>query len=775
MKRAVSLFLFTVMILSAVLPASAKVGDVKGNIYATDIKAYINGVQVKAYNIGGRTCVPVEEVTSGYTYNNYFRSLLVSSFHPEKLKRYTEGSSSAKVGDVVGKVYETDIRTSFSDHILPSYNIGGRTCVAIEDIGRDNTFSQIGGKYIWDPVNRTISLEYMYDNRADVDSLLEAYGYDLEITDGNAVFTPSADIFPVHTTDLSGLSGENPAVPIKYSADGKETVIGYACTRTDGAFVLDENGVWSTIIYESAFNYYDTEAVESILRQKGVHRLDRDTVVSCLIAHTFVNDMERYDTADYTYLAFRTATPRGAFNPVYVVWSDGSYRRIDLLDICDGEPMKIELDRASDTAVFELNGGVTLVYDLIAGRFLTDMPSGVDEPWANNMNSRKAETVTDTMSVTDFDSRYLKYIAEHTDGNYMTSPLSFRYALGLLLAGAGGNTRTELLKALGVKSEDQWISFCLDFNGFTEYFKDDLERDKEMFRYEVEQGWISPDSSEPFRALRVANSVWKADWLTEDFKDGYRDSVSKNYAAEYRTFTPANAVQKINEWADTKTEHMINRLLPDNYPADNLAVVLMNALYFKDAWVEGFDAARTREMDFHAADGSISKKDFMNTEANFRYYEDGSTKLVILPMKGGVSMAFVLGSTEGLGEKISQARTEKVNVTIPKMDLETSFSNGELIDFLAEYGVSDAFGAGADFSGMLDYSVFVSDIIQKTRIKLDEGGVEAAAVTAILLEKGAYHMPEEKKEFTADRPFSFYIYTTCNDTTAIMFAGEIVE
>ena len=71
--------------------------------------------------------------------------------------------------------------------------------------------------------------------------------------------------------------------------------------------------------------------------------------------------------------------------------------------------------------------------------------------------------------------------------------------------------------------------------------------------------------------------------------------------------------------------------------------------------------------------------------------------------------------------------------------------------------------------------IYVSDIIQKTRIRLNEEGVEAAAVTAIMERTAGDVIPEEPKEFTADEPFSFFIYTTCNDTTAILFAGEIME
>ena len=401
-----------------------------------------------------------------------------------------------------------------------------------------------------------------------------------------------------------------------------------------------------------------------------------------------------------------------------------------------------------------------------------------EEPavWAEQMNAKKTETVDRTMHADPFDEKLLDFLSEKAEGNYMASPLSFRYALGLLLAGAEGETKEELLNALGVSSEEEWIEYCLDFNGFVDYYAADLEQDIELYEEGVKEGWIPKDEAEPFRALRVANSVWKAERIEADFTDAYRRSVEQNYAAEYRSFTPENAAEKINEWADIKTEHMIQKLLPEDYPADQLAVVLMNALYFKDAWADEFSEYQTKEADFHTRGGGTVRKDFMTRQDDFAYYEDADTRLVILPMKGGVSMAFVLGSREGLAEKISGASLEDVIVTIPKIDLETDFSNGEFVDFLKACGVRRAFDSGsADFSAMIDHPVFVGDIIQKTRIKLDEEGVEAAAVTAVMLAEGAAFEPAEPRVFTADEPFSFYIYTTCNDTTAILFAGEIVE
>ncbi|MCR5153259.1 MAG: hypothetical protein K6B75_00275 [Lachnospiraceae bacterium] len=382
------------------------------------------------------------------------------------------------------------------------------------------------------------------------------------------------------------------------------------------------------------------------------------------------------------------------------------------------------------------------------------------ELWAENIKSRKTESVSETLNIDSFDEKFLEFISENTEGNYMVSPLSFRYALGLLLAGAAGETKEELLKALDVKTEEEWHDYCLDFNGFTELYNDEAEK----------------ENTDRKGALKVANSVWKAAGINKNFEEGYRKTVEENYAAEYRSFTEENFVEKINEWADIKTEHLIPNLLPENYPTANLAVALVNALYFKDSWVNKFSDGSTREGVFYTENGTTSSKEFMSVRNAFSYYEDEKTQCVILPMNGGVSMAFVLGSTDGLADKIAKAETESVIVTIPKFELETEFSNKEFVSFLGKNGVRRAFNdAEADFSAMMDYDIYVSDIIQKTKIKLDEDGVEAAAATAVVMRTKSAPLETQPKEFTANKPFSFFIYTTCNDTTAIMFAGEIVK
>ena len=370
-----------------------------------------------------------------------------------------------------------------------------------------------------------------------------------------------------------------------------------------------------------------------------------------------------------------------------------------------------------------------------------------------DMNGDSVEIISDRMYDNGFDGRFISFVAENTDGNFLVSPLSFRYALGLVLAGAKGNTETELLNALGVKSADEWTRFCTKFNGFAKQFN-------EKYESEIENYKKCNDVEElPIMALRVANSVWKREDIEADFKSAYKEYIEKNFGAEYNTFTRKNAVKKINTWVN-----------------ENLAVVLMNALYYKNNWQILFDKSSTCNDDFKTKSGKTVTKQFMVHTDSYKYYSDDKTQAVILPMRGGVNMAFVLGDTSNIAKKITKAESKQVTVKIPKIDIETTLGKKEMVDFLKENGVRDAFDRKkADFSKMIDHKIWIDDIIQKTKIKTDENGVEAAAVTAVVFGDMAAYEPANPIEFTADRPFSFYIYTTCDDITATLFAGAMAE
>ena len=219
---------------------------------------------------------------------------------------------------------------------------------------------------------------------------------------------------------------------------------------------------------------------------------------------------------------------------------------------------------------------------------------------------------------------------------------------------------------------------------------------------------------------------------------------------------------------------MIPAIVGDLSQAD---AVLVNALYLRTAWVNAFDDFATAPGEFAAIDGGTVVKDFMRRQERAAYYEDETTQLVVLPMKGGVNAAFILGDTSDIREKLDAAEWQEVIVTLPKFEIETSFDNSELVEYLKAVGAGVAFTDDADFSAMCpDTPWCIDDIIQKAKIKVDEDGIEAAAVTAIMVTTtGDDPNPSQPKEFTADRPFSFYLYTDAGENPELLFYGQYVK
>ena len=179
MKKLLVTFL-TVLFLGA-FPAGAAAASVVGNIYSTDILAYVNGKQINSYNIGGRTVFLVEDLydwengarSYGFTwnYNDENRTLAASSDGSTGFGSFE--APRGQTGSVLGDVYATDIKVFFNGQEVPGYNIGGRTAVCIEDLGTVDENSpnfQFGySKYLcnfkWDEENRTVSLNtYLHDD-----------------------------------------------------------------------------------------------------------------------------------------------------------------------------------------------------------------------------------------------------------------------------------------------------------------------------------------------------------------------------------------------------------------------------------------------------------------------------------------------------------------------------------------------------------------------------------------------------------------------------------
>jgi serpin B len=312
--------------------------------------------------------------------------------------------------------------------------------------------------------------------------------------------------------------------------------------------------------------------------------------------------------------------------------------------------------------------------------------------------------------------------------------------------------------------------YALVYNATVEFDKS-LQAEAENLK-EAEYTEEIPDG-----AFRIVNSIWANEDSNCKFKKEYINKVSEDYSANAESVPAGKLTDAVNSWVDKSTNGQISKISDDLSQVD---LILANALYLRSGWLESFEKANTEEGDFKTINGDTVTKEYMSQVEKFGYYEDELGKLVVLPMKYGVKAAFIIGKISDIDKALSEINYVDVDVKLPKMDMESEFGSDELIGFLKERGAALPFKSDgtADFSLMSDSSVFIDEIIQKTRIKTDEEGLEASAVTAIMMTESAALVTEEPevKEFHAEEPFQFMIYTPLeNGENEILFYGHMVE
>lgn len=363
----------------------------------------------------------------------------------------------------------------------------------------------------------------------------------------------------------------------------------------------------------------------------------------------------------------------------------------------------------------------------------------------------------EALGLNGLDAKLIAYLRANglEKESFTVSPLSLKAALTLAALGAEGETQAQLLEALGFEDLEalkNWYASVLvgvaDFEGRI------MGKDKQDCAY------------------RVVNAIFHNLACDGEFREEYKAAVAKTLAAQAESRSAEEITDAINSWVSDQTGGMIPSIVED---ASQSAAVLVNALYLKTKWPEAFQDSQLT--DFTTVSGSTVKKDFITRTEKFDYYADESCQLVVLPLQGGVSMVLVLGDGGNLAEKLANTTYRKVCVTLPKFEVESSFDQKELVNCLKAMGCGKLFVDGAaEFDPMFTQSVFVDDIIQKAKVKVDEKGLEAAAATAVVMMRStAMPNPEEPVEFTADRPFQFCILREDNESPELLFWGQIMD
>jgi serpin B len=359
-------------------------------------------------------------------------------------------------------------------------------------------------------------------------------------------------------------------------------------------------------------------------------------------------------------------------------------------------------------------------------------------------------------------------------GNLFFSPYSISTALAMAYAGARGQTEQQMAKALHFPTTvkvngSEVVPFRQRFHpAFAAIIKD-----------------LNARGQKDVYELTVANALWGQKGY--GFLKEFLDTIKAHYDGQLNEVDFVTATETarktINAWVEKETKNKIKNLIPRGALNSLTRLVLTNAIYFKGNWARQFKKDRTNDAPFTLMNGDKVNVPMMNQTAEFKYmeaedfqalelpYVDNELSMIVLLPKeyGGLSKFEKKLTPENVSNWLARLRKRKVIVSIPKFKMTSQFG---LVGVLKSMGMRDAFSQRADFSGMNGKKdLFISAVIHKAYVDVNEEGTEAAAATGIVV--GITSVQPQPPVFRADHPFLFLIRD--NNSGSILFIGRIMN
>jgi len=353
--------------------------------------------------------------------------------------------------------------------------------------------------------------------------------------------------------------------------------------------------------------------------------------------------------------------------------------------------------------------------------------------------------------------------------NLFFSPLSIYTLLSMVFAGAHGLTETQIKTVLHIK---------LDQNQFHSKYKKLLRVFQRDTGSELSMANLLC-IHENYQLLE------KYLWIVEDTYGGAIWKLNFNAITE--------TCSKINTWVAEHTQGKIKDVIHTLKEDDGL--VLVNAIYFKGTWENLFKEKHTEEENFTLLSGDKILVPMMHKKEKYRWLNEDGFQILEMPYKGirvfgsleHISMIVLLpekkGGIEDLENSLTNEKIEnyleklhkiwerEINIYFPKFKIETGY---ELKKILYRLGMTSAFSDGANFSRIAeDPPRYISQIIHKAFVEVNERGTEAAAVTALRMLGASIGQTIKPPEFRADHPFIFLLIDSY--TRAILFIGRVMN
>lgn len=340
--------------------------------------------------------------------------------------------------------------------------------------------------------------------------------------------------------------------------------------------------------------------------------------------------------------------------------------------------------------------------------------------------------------------------------NIVISPLSMHLAVALAFMGADGKTASEM-------------KTCLKLG----------ESDKSVIAKEFEKLLKSLKGK-----FHMGNKVYAMNGL--HLNATFQEFAQKQFNSETQTldFADTNgSATKINEWIKYKSHQRIQNIIVADLLDEDTRLLLANAAYFKGLWDHQFDADATKVQPFFNSETDCVNVDMMHKKSVLPYAEpkDLDAKAIVLNYENSdLSMVIVLPNQRtglpALDAKLTKTslasivqQTEakaKVIVSLPKFRVELGI---EMADVLRKIGLKAMFSGSADFSGVLEEtdSIYMTDIVHKAVIEVNEKGTEAAATAKLDLFTMDKRL-DRPVSFNADHPFRYFIRNASN---IVLFSG----
>ncbi|MFC0211749.1 serpin family protein [Paenibacillus chartarius] len=348
--------------------------------------------------------------------------------------------------------------------------------------------------------------------------------------------------------------------------------------------------------------------------------------------------------------------------------------------------------------------------------------------------------------------------------NMVLSPVSVAQALAMTMNGAAGSTREGVAKALrldGVPLEkvNQSAAVIADLLG----------------------------KSSPGVRTAIANSLWlQKDW---PFKNEFLKGMRESYKAklEQRNLTDPKVRKEINDWVKKQTRGRIPSIVDE--PVDPLTkAMLINALHLNAAWENPFQENQTKDGPFTRADGTVKQVPMMKRSGRMAYDEEDTHQAVKLPYGDGQLSMLIVLPRPGADRKALAAKLFadpawwmrsyegfSGELTLPRFRVEMT---AELKELLAPMGMADAFDPlKADFRAMANTDathepLFISRVLHKTYLDVNEKGTEAAAATLVGMKAGSAP-PNGRFEMKVDRPF--WLAIVDEQSKLLLFVGAVEQ